>query len=704
MCSALLISAEISDSTEQVPRKLTTVAEGFERLPEPRHRPSPHVEKVLLYQKTHFDVGFTDFANAVLTKYLENHLPRALELSESFKGKNGEPRFAWTTGSFLPWFALNKWRGSQRRKLERALLDGRMTWHALPFTFQSESMQPHLYEASLFYTDWLADRFSITAQVAIQTDVPGHTAGIVPILVGAGVSFFHLGINPASALPRLPRFFLWKVGKEVLPVMLEHDYGGVQILPGSSCAIAFSFTSDNSGPPSAEDFQALWERLQRRFPNAQIKSVGLNELVPEVASSSKSWPIYDGEIGDSWIRGYASDPWKMARFRALQRLRGEWKQRGQFKGSWVRSFDESLLLTAEHTWGLDEKSHLTDGRLYHKERTYDKKSFHKKLATPAFRNLAASWNEQREYVESAVRCLSKAPIAMRQQVADALEELTPRGQKVPSKAKYCRTLPDGVIPFEIVYEAFGSEDYEKFKDVYVTPAYLKSFWAVPDFTKPGLEAVNRKRRTFVARLLKAYQVSQNGHWLFEMSFPGVACEKFGAPRHLQFKAFVEKQGNSTHQNLRLDWFDKDPYRGAEALWIRFLPEAPGNASWSVHKMGRWIALRDVCRRAGRPLHGIDIGARLQSLGRVLTIKSLDAALGGPGLPDLLSLNDSIPSPKLGFAFCLYNNTWTTNFPMWNGEDAAFRFLVDDVCDEGGTSTEIFGTTNGRVRAKASRSV
>ncbi len=46
-------------------------------------------------------------------------------------------------------------------------------------------------------------------------------------------------------------------------------------------------------------------------------------------------------------------------------------------------------------------------------------------------------------------------------------------------------------------------------------------------------------------------------------------------------------------------------------------------------------------------------------------------------PDLLSLNDIIPDPREGLVFCLYNNTWPTNFPMWNGEDAAFRFTITD---------------------------
>lgn len=34
---------------------------------------------------------------------------------------------------------------------------------------------------------------------------------------------------------------------------------------------------------------------------------------------------------------------------------------------------------------------------------------------------------------------------------------------------------------------------------------------------------------------------------------------------------------------------------------------------------------------------------------------------------------TLPEPEAGAWFCLYNNVWGTNFPMWYGEDARFRF-------------------------------
>ena len=129
-------------------------------------------------------------------------------------------------------------------------------------------------------------------------------------------------------------------------------------------------------------------------------------------------------------------------------------------------------------------------------------------------------------------------------------------------------------------------------------------------------------------------------------------------------------------SLDLNYRGKDAYRGAEALWLKFSPGSKKDARWLFHKMGELIAGDEVCKSAGRQLHGIDQGVVLRRLGQPdLLLESLDAALAGPGLPNLLGFKDTLPAASAGVSFHLYNNTWTTNFPMWNGEDAQFRFQI-----------------------------
>ncbi|MFZ4600403.1 MAG: DUF5054 domain-containing protein, partial [Terrimicrobiaceae bacterium] len=575
------------------------------------------------------------------------------------------------------------------RRFEGAIHEGAVTWHALPYTFESESMQPHLFQGAFRYAEELKNRFGTPAHFVKATDVPGHTRGIVPILAEKGVKAMHLGINPASAKPDLPIFFRWvhPSGNE-LPVILEHDYGGTHVLPGTTQAFCFSFTSDNHGPQTVEQVEAAFAKLRQRFPKAKITTSSFNELAAAIALSAPSWPGFTGEIGDSWIRGYGSDPWKMSRFRELQRLRGEWQKTGRLAGKWVDKFDDKLLCVTEHTWGMDEKSHLTNGTLYCKERTYRKAEFLLKRQTPAFRHFASSWTEQRNYVKAALQAVQTSK-SHAQEVAQRLAALEPRWSNLKGFAPV-RKLPDWVqrrllsqsdslptpLAWEFIYEAFGSEDYQTFKKEYVVPAYLASFWAVPDFTKPGMETIIRKRKRFKARIRKLWhrRSGDGDTWILEMAFPKAASVRYGAPREIQV-SLTQRTGAST-VSFDLNYRGKDAYRGAEALWLKFSPGIKKDARWLFHKMGELIAADEVCKSAGRQLHGIDQGVVLRRQGQPdLLLESLDAPLAGPGLPNLLGFKDTPPAASAGVSFNLYNNTWTTNFPMWNGEDAQFRFQI-----------------------------
>lgn len=49
------------------------------------------------------------------------------------------------------------------------------------------------------------------------------------------------------------------------------------------------------------------------------------------------------------------------------------------------------------------------------------------------------------------------------------------------------------------------------------------------------------------------------------------------------------------------------------------------------------------------------------------------SLGGP---TLLEFDRTLPDQSAGAWWNLYNNVWGTNFPMWYGQDARFRFILD----------------------------
>jgi len=51
-------------------------------------------------------------------------------------------------------------------------------------------------------------------------------------------------------------------------------------------------------------------------------------------------------------------------------------------------------------------------------------------------------------------------------------------------------------------------------------------------------------------------------------------------------------------------------------------------------------------------------------------------LVAPGVPSPLDFKNDQPDLQQGMHFCLLNNLWGTNFPMWFEEDCRFRFVVE----------------------------
>ena len=79
--------------------------------------------------------------------------------------------------------------------------------------------------------------------------------------------------------------------------------------------------------------------------------------------------MVEEEIGDSWIHGIASDPWKTTRYRELLRLKDRWVREGVMTPGQkdCEEFFMNLMLVAEHTWGLDFKKYLADFKNWTKD-------------------------------------------------------------------------------------------------------------------------------------------------------------------------------------------------------------------------------------------------------------------------------------------------------------------------------------------------
>ncbi|HEY0034613.1 MAG TPA: DUF5054 domain-containing protein, partial [Devosia sp.] len=304
--------------------------------------------------KTHLDIGFTNHAAKVRQQYHDQFIPQALSTGEHFFQENPhEPVFIWTTGAWLIWDHLHTQSPDKVSRLEKAIERGLIAWHALPFTTHTELMSPAVFRAGLSYAQELDRRFGKKTTAAKMTDVPGHTIGMVPLLAKAGVQFLHLGVNTASPVPDVPPIFRWQApdGSEIV-VMYQASYGETDFGAGEDLGLSFAHTNDNIGPQSVGQTMEAIRALRHAHPQALIKASTLDQFGAALWARREQLPVVTQEIGDSWIHGTASDPQKLRKFRALQRLYDDMEP-SLIPGR--LAFGRGLAMVAEHTWGVDIK-------------------------------------------------------------------------------------------------------------------------------------------------------------------------------------------------------------------------------------------------------------------------------------------------------------------------------------------------------------
>jgi hypothetical protein len=673
------------------------------------------IQAVHLIFKTHLDIGFVDFARVIVENYFTRFIPDAIRLAQTLRERGGDERHIWTTGSWLIYEYLEQASPPERNALEDAIEAGDIVWHGLPFTTHSELMDVSLFRFGLSLSQQLDRRFGRKTIAAKMTDVPGHTRGIVPLLAEAGIEFLHIGVNLASTPPAVPPVFVWQdaSGASVI-VMYQHGYGDLMIPPGMNEAIAFAHTGDNVGPQTPAEVLALFDKMRRRFPGARVFASTMDAYARKLLSIKSQLPVVTAEIGDTWIHGVGTDPGKVARYRELARLRREWLESGRVAPDDPRiiAFSRSLILIPEHTWGLDEKTHLADYTNYAAE------TFRNAKKQPKFKNFEASWAEQRAYLENALNALQNTPLGI-----EAVQRLSALKPSRPDLSGYTHTLstredavfspsprvgrgpevetthfllafsahgainhltdrrtgrqwasPENTLGL-FHYQTFSAADYERFYHAYIRNKKSVAVWAVDDYTKPGIETASPESRAWLPIQSSLYRRIENDgqHFLLELTMPEEASSRYGCPRRVTIT--IALPDNAPHLEFDVQWFDKPACRLPEALWLSFAPITPYPRNWRMEKLGQWISPLEVIRNGNRKLHAIGTGVSYHDARGQLSIETLDAPLVAPGEPSLLNFNNRQPPLKKGLHFNLYNNLWGTNFPMWYEGDARFRFLL-----------------------------
>ena len=670
-----------------------------------------YMKEVIVVHKTHLDLGFTDFAENVRQRYLKEFIPKAICVAAQLNS-GGEKRFVWTTGSWLIKEALSS--GSELRESTLcALKNGDIAAHALPFTTHSELLDKATFEYGLSLIDEIDAVTGVKTIAAKMTDVPGHTAAIVPVLAAHGIKLLHIGINTAAAFPKVPECFLWKYAGAEIVVIYSNGYGGKFECPFTDKVLYFEHAADNGGVKSADAIARRFEQIKREYPGCRVRAGRIDDVAEALWNVRHRLPVVQSEIGDTWIHGIGSDPYKTAAARTLMKLKADWIERGEIKAdsdSYKRVSD-ALLCCAEHTWGGDMKMFLQDTEHYRKDkfikaRARDKVVFRNlfgdfpyriygflqsvfKIRPRSYSYIEKSWKEQRGYIDKALNAL---PPQCRKEAEAALAALRPaKLPSLPNADNYAFGSPvsagDAVLSINgqgaatltvgdkiildakdrplLTYISYGKADLDYYAKHYMRH---RKPWAVSDNLRPTMKKSDCRGGSFSYRATSGC-VRKNGRCTeIHLLLTNEESTDTGASRNVYAKYVLTEQ----ELTLELCLTDKDAVRTPESISCLFYPVYT-NAAYI--KTGTKIDPTDVVSHGNRKLSCVErvifeLGARSYS------VESVQAALVASDGGNILHFDDAPADLTAnGLAFVLHNNIWGTNFPLWYEENSCFKFTV-----------------------------
>jgi len=680
---------------------------------------SPEIKRVLAVFKCHFDAGFIDTQANVVHRYFNEFFPKAIETAEQLSRSNGpdHTNYTWTTGSWLLYEYLEQASPEQRKSMEQAIHSGFIAWHALPFSWQTELMDPSLISGATAISGSLDQRFGRKTTGAKMTDVPGHTRGLVSPLAAAGIKFLDIGVNDASTPAVLPPLFRWQdpTGAQLV-VSYHHSYGTIQIVPGSDLAYAIVMADDNAGPHSPEEIAAVYLNLRTRFPNAEVHATDLTHIADAVQPHAAALPVITQEIGDTWIHGIGSDPLKVVRYRRLCALRNMWIANGKFQVGDATDLKllRNLLLEAEHTWGTDTKTWLDFDNYLPSDLT-------KMLDTKNYKVVQSSWQEKRNDLFAAIDSL---PVDLKSEAKQSIDRLAATRPQPIASTKISKLEFKGLsthleldektgaickLRNELKHAEWASPDHPLALFTYQTlsradyDAFFKNYvistedWAFKDFGKPNIERYGAVSKIWMPSLAQCEITNDQFQTVIRtrLEFRTDTNQRVGAQHAAPQLAQVAPSNPvppatawpeeiyvdytlsriTPTMDITVSWFGKPPTRMPEALWFTFNPPVKSSKFWYMQKCGQKVSALDVVEGGNRHMHAIDDRITCRHLGHELNILSPDAPLVALGVQSPLHFTREQPQLEKGIHFNLFNNAWGTNYIMWYAEDMRFRFQL-----------------------------
>ena len=382
------------------------------------------VKEIIVVCKTHFDIGYTHRVKDLLTYYRTTMIDRALDLMDASATMPAAQQFAWTAPGWVMAKVLEDWPGQtpeRKRRLDQAMTSGRFVTHALPFTMESEFVEPEAYARSFAFSSLVSRKYGLPLpEAGKMTDVPSHDRVLPTVLANAGVKFMHIGCNWPSGYVKYPPLFWWEGpdGSRVL-TLYSPIYGTSTALnkwfsnddPGIGHGLlpppgwpyktwaAIIVTPDNSGPPSPDDIRALFSEAEGQLPPGVKVHMGrMEDFANAILAEKPSLPVVKAEAPDTWIHGIMSDPRGARCARNINPLMNTLGTLNTELRSWqvavpdatndlAKAYEQSLLYS-EHTWGGSASADIYGAAF-------------QQLPPDKFKDLEASWEDKTDYIRTA---------------------------------------------------------------------------------------------------------------------------------------------------------------------------------------------------------------------------------------------------------------------------------------------------------------
>jgi len=711
-----------------------------------------NVKEIIVIFKTHFDIGYTHRVDDVVKFYRTDMVDKLFQTTEQMEHLPVEQRLTWTVPGWVALKMLEDYPGKNAergKKIDNAFRSGTIIAHAMPFTMESDICEPEELVRGLGISSRIMRKYDFPlSRSGKQTDVPSHTGAIATVLANSDIKFLHLGCNEQSTNVQTPELFWWEgpdksrvltfyspiygtsvsrfygsswtgqekmVGKNLLPPV-DWQY---QVWP------AIMSTSDNVGPPTAEQMKALLDEVQQQMPGVKVRLGTMDDFYESIMKENPVLPVVRAEMPDTWIHGVMSDPEGMRMSREVHPLLASTEVLNtqlQCLGISVPSFTQSVatayenvLLYGEHTWGRSTKVNK-----YGKE--------FEDIPTGEYADLEASWEDKTNYIREASRMTHEMNQTNMDWLAKSIKQKKPfvlvynplpwtRSGivEINNKKVYVKDIPPcGYRTFPVKQEnpVKSNESYNSIENDFFKIVFDAKRGAISSLydKRSGREWVDHQGSHSLGQYLNerftleqtiTYSTLYHKEAYRNRMNPGFYKPQMVSEKEIPYRAASPENGKLTVYDdgymqtaelsmpenklnhlpatvLRVTLFKNEPYIDMEltikdkakdnwpqADWL-CLPFSIENPVFHVHRpLGIMNPATDILPGAGRHLYAAGNGVTIfGSDGAGIAICPIDHPLISLDTPGCWKFSYDFVPQKTVVYVNMFNNQWNTNFRYW----------------------------------------